>query len=63
MQNIIDERDDMISRAEDTNQNLQGNLEDLFADMCSLAQIYQHKEKQEESQKYKFDIWWYRRPI
>lgn len=53
MQNSIDERDDMISRVEDTNQKLQDNLEDLFADMCSLAQMYQHNENQEESQKLK----------
>ena len=53
MQNSIEGRDDMISRVEDTNQKLQDNLEDLFADMCSLAQMYQHNEHQEESQKLK----------
>jgi len=51
MQNAIDEKKDGISRMEDTNHRLQSNLEDLFADMCSLAQICQHKEAQEESQK------------
>ena len=53
LQTAIEEREDVISRVEDTNQNLQDNLEDLFADMCSLAQIYQHNENQEESQKLK----------
>jgi chromosome segregation ATPase len=53
MTNSIEERDDMISRVEDTNQKLQDNLEDLFADMCSLAQMYRHNENQEESQKLK----------
>jgi hypothetical protein len=53
MQNAIDERDDAISRVEDTNEKLQDNLEDLFADMCSLSQMYQHNEKQQESQKLK----------
>ena len=53
LQTAIEEREDEITRAEDANQNLQENLEDLFADMCSLAQIHQHSENQETSQKAK----------
>ena len=53
LQTAIEEREDEIARAEDANQNLQENLEDLFADMCSLAQIHQHSENQENSQKLK----------
>jgi len=51
MQNFIDEKEETISRMGDTNHRLQSDLEDLFADMCSLAQIYQHKETQDESKK------------
>ncbi len=51
LQNVMEERENRISSVEDTNHNLQYNLEDLFADMCSLAQIYQHQEATEESQK------------
>eukprot|EP00536_Pseudo-nitzschia_multiseries_P001266 jgi/Psemu1/250383/estExt_Genewise1Plus.C_150155 len=51
MQNIIDEKEDAISRMDDKNHRLQNDLEDLFADMCSLAQIHKHKETEEESQK------------
>ncbi len=51
MQTAIEERDNRIVRSEGNNQNLHDNLEDLFADMCSLAQMYQHQESNEESQQ------------
>ena len=51
LQNDMEERENRISSVEDTNHNLQDNLEDLFADMCSLTQIYQHQEATGESQK------------
>jgi hypothetical protein len=53
MQRGIDEREDVISQADDTNHKLQDNLEDLFADMVSLTQIFKHNEDQEESNKQK----------
>eukprot|EP00534_Pseudo-nitzschia_fraudulenta_P017651 CAMPEP_0201264104 /NCGR_PEP_ID=MMETSP0853-20130426/7782_1 /ASSEMBLY_ACC=CAM_ASM_000640 /TAXON_ID=183588 /ORGANISM="Pseudo-nitzschia fraudulenta, Strain WWA7" /LENGTH=390 /DNA_ID=CAMNT_0047567899 /DNA_START=122 /DNA_END=1294 /DNA_ORIENTATION=+ len=51
-QHVIHERDGMISSVEETNRKLHGNLEDLFADMCSLAQMYEHNENQAESHKH-----------
>ena len=53
MQRGIDERENVISQADDTNHKLQDNLEDLFADMVSLTQIFKHNEDQEESNKQK----------
>merc|ERR1719253_2359577 len=47
------ERDDIISQSEDNNHKLQDNLEDPFADMVSLAQIFKQNEDQEESNKQK----------
>ena len=51
MQRGLDDKEDIISQAEHTNLKLQDNLEDLFADMVSLAQIFKHNEDQEESNK------------
>ena len=45
----IHDREHVISQVEGTNHQLQNNLEDLFADMCSLAQIYQHNESQSDA--------------
>ena len=39
-----------IRHVKDDNKNLLNNLEDLFADMVSIAQIYQIKEKEEDSE-------------
>ena len=47
----IHSRDDQISDSEQANQQLRANLEDLFADMVSLAQIFQAKEKDEAEEK------------
>lgn len=38
-----------VSYFRDDNKNLLNNLEDLFADMISLAQVYQHLEKEKDS--------------
>ena len=53
MEKGMHERDDIISQSEDNNHKLQDNLEDLFADMVSLAQIFKQNEDQEESNKQK----------
>jgi chromosome segregation ATPase len=47
----INDRETIISEVEGTNHHLQDNLEDLFADMCTLAQMYQHNEHQAASQE------------
>ena len=49
----IHSRDDIISDIEATNCRLQRDLEDLFADMVSLARIYQYNESEEKSTKAK----------
>lgn len=46
-------RDETISDVEGTNGKLQQDLEDLFADMVSLTQIYQCKESEEAANKEK----------
>jgi hypothetical protein len=49
----IHSRDQIISDIEGANGKLQEDLEDLFADMVSLTQIYQSKEKEEAYNKEK----------
>lgn len=44
---IQNELEGEISLVKDNNANLRDNLEDLFADMISISQIYHHKEKEE----------------
>jgi hypothetical protein len=51
----IHARDEEISQVQDDNGKLQDNLEDLFADMVSLTQIYQVKEKEESTTKESVD--------
>jgi len=53
MQNTICERDGMVYRGEGTTRKLKDDLEGLFRDMCSLVQIYQRNESQQELQKHK----------
>jgi hypothetical protein len=43
----VNGRDQQISAIQDENEKLHDNLEDLFADMVHLAQIYKEKEKDE----------------
>jgi chromosome segregation ATPase len=50
----IHHQNEAISGAEDTNEQLRQNLEELFADMSSLAQIYSFKENEETSIKEAF---------
>jgi chromosome segregation ATPase len=45
----IHQREDVITEVQGSNEKLQDDLEDLFADMVSFAQIYQSKEKLESS--------------
>ena len=47
----IHARDEETSQVQEINGKLQDNLEDLFADMVSLTQIYQVKEKEEATTK------------
>lgn len=51
----IHERDNAMVEVEDQKEALQDNLEDLFADMVSLAQMYQLKEEGEISNKKRAD--------
>ena len=51
----IHSRDDQITNTEESNEQLRTNLEDLFADMVSLAQIFQEKEKDEVNAKSEAD--------
>lgn len=44
----ITDREKQISNVHESNQQLHGNLEDIFADMCSLAQIFEYNERQSE---------------
>ncbi|KAG7368710.1 hypothetical protein IV203_031453 [Nitzschia inconspicua] len=53
MQEILNEREVVITRVSDSNHQLHDNLEDLFADMCSLSQIYQQNEQAAETQMQK----------
>ncbi|KAG7348035.1 hypothetical protein IV203_016740 [Nitzschia inconspicua] len=53
MQEILNEREVAITRVSDSNHQLHDNLEDLFADMCSLSQIYQQNEQSAETQMQK----------
>jgi hypothetical protein len=53
MQEAVCEREDVISRVKDSNHRLHDNLEDLFADMCSLSQIFQENEEMMKTQKHK----------
>jgi hypothetical protein len=47
----VNGRDEQIYAIQDENEKLHDNLEDLFADMVHLAQIYKEKEKDEVSAK------------
>jgi hypothetical protein len=49
LQRDIHDREQVISHVLATNHQLQNNIEDLLADMCSLAQIYQHNESQSDA--------------
>ena len=51
LEDEIHSRDDQITDSEQANQQLRANLEDLFADMVSLAQIFQAKEKDDAEEK------------
>lgn len=53
MHQAVNEREDVITRVKDSNHQLHNNLEDLFADMCSLSQIYQQTEEVAETYKLK----------
>jgi len=47
----IQQRDDAIAELEGSNENLRRDLEELFADMVSLSQVYRHNESEQHSWK------------
>lgn len=55
MQIDLDRSEKIAAKTDATNINLHENLEDLFADMVSITQMYQHNENQHLSDKEKFD--------
>lgn len=53
MRQTLSERNRAVSEAHATTDRLQDNLEDLFADMCNLAQILDHNEGQISAERQK----------
>ena len=49
LQNALRQSENNVLQEQEFNQELHSNLEDLFADMCSLAQIHQHSGNLVES--------------
>jgi regulator of replication initiation timing len=50
---VVNQRENVIKRVEDSNHQLHENLEDLFADMCSLSEVFQQLEDHAHSQNQK----------
>ncbi|KAL3920676.1 MAG: hypothetical protein SGILL_003138 [Bacillariaceae sp.] len=49
LQKALKDSEQSVVREQEYNRELHNNLEDLFADMCSLAQMYQHSGDSAES--------------
>jgi hypothetical protein len=55
LQNHLEVNEKIVATTEAVKNNLHENLEDLFADMVSITQMYQHNESQHASEKKKFE--------
>ena len=55
LESQLHNQNETMGWAEDANERLRENLEDLFADMSSLAQVYSFKEEEEATSKESYE--------